>query len=186
MNPVIAAQEQCNKHVVKMPVESCQMLSIAHRMLDGAMTKGPSKSGKTTVKHWIHPDKNLDEVLYKVAHAGHPCTIWTMKSSENYMWHYRHFVALCEEYTFRYGRVHSSDEKLREILKTPPKNIPQGPLTPHPLAMQSNPECMNPNDIVGSYRAFYKTKQERFKMIWTKRSIPAWFQAENNMISEFA
>ena len=44
-DPVLAAQEQCDKHVVKMIVESAQMLSTVHRMLDGTMERRPSKSG---------------------------------------------------------------------------------------------------------------------------------------------
>ena len=56
-------------------------------------------------------------------------------------------------------------------------SIPIGHKTPQPLAMKANPECMNYNDIVGSYRKFYQTKQDRFKMAWTKRSIPVWFDA---------
>ena len=50
-DPVIAAKEQCDKHVVKMIVESAQMLSTAHRMLDGVMDKRRSKSGKTMSKY---------------------------------------------------------------------------------------------------------------------------------------
>ena len=50
MNPVTAAQMQCDKHVVKMIVESAQMLSTAHRMIDGYLEKRPSKSGKRMVK----------------------------------------------------------------------------------------------------------------------------------------
>jgi len=42
--------------------------------------------------------------------------------------------------------------------------------------MKANPECMDPNNIVGSYRKFYQTKQHRFKMAWTKREIPEWFE----------
>ena len=49
-DPVIAAQEQCDKHIPKMVVESAQMLSTTHRMIDGIETKVPSKSGKRMVK----------------------------------------------------------------------------------------------------------------------------------------
>lgn len=175
-DPVKAAQLQCNKHVVKMIVESAQMLSTAHRMLDGSMVRAPSKSGKTLSQHWVHPDPNLDEILYKAVHMKHPCTVWTMQSNNNYNWHWIHFSALCDEYTYRYGKVHSTDTLLRNVLQYPPQNIPVGYLTPQPLAMQSNPECINKNDIVGSYRAFYQTKQERFKMVWSKREVPEWFQ----------
>ena len=47
--------------------------------------------------------------------------------------------------------------------------------TPFKLAMGAAPECINKSDPVGSYRAFYQTKQDRFSMDWTKRSIPEWF-----------
>jgi hypothetical protein len=172
-DPVNAALLQCDKHVVKMPLESAQMLSTAHRVLDGDMYLGPSKSGKRTVKKWEH--REYDDVLYNVVHLKHPCTVWTMQSVSNYNWHYQHFIALCDEYTHRYGRRHLSDEKLREILATPPANTPLGGLTQKPLAMKANPECINVNDPIGSYRAYYRTKKERFGMVWTKRNIPEWF-----------
>jgi hypothetical protein len=178
-DPVKAAQLQCNSHVVKMVVESAQMLSTAHRMLDGKPTRGPSKSGKTMSKKWIHPDPEMDAVLYKAVHMAHPCTVWTTVSSANYDWHYRHFVALCEEYTYRYGKIHATDRLLRKYLQQIPKNIKYGQLTPFPLAMKSNPECMFPEDPVKSYRMFYQTKQDRFKMVWTNREVPEWFKFKN-------
>lgn len=178
-DPIEAAQLQCDKHVAgKMAVESAQMLSTAHRMLDGQPITGPSKSGKRTSKKWILPDSR-EEVLYKAVHFAHPCTVWTMTSNNNYNWHYVHFTALCDEYTHRYGKVHKTDTLLREVLKTPPRNIPVGYLTQQLLAMKSNPECMFPHDPVKSYRMFYQTKQERFKMVWTKRSVPDWFEVKN-------
>ena len=138
-DPVIAAVQQCDKHIVKMIVESAQMLSTTHRMLDGIRVRKPSKSGKTTVNHYILPNHPHEDTLYKAVHFNHPCTVWTRESLENYEWHYRHFVALCDEYRYRYGKVHQSDRILREVLKTPPKNIPQKGLTQFPLAMKSNP-----------------------------------------------
>jgi hypothetical protein len=175
-----AAQLQCNKHIPKMIVESAQMLSTVHRMLDGKLMRAPSKSGKTMSKHWVHPDPKLDDVLYKAVHMHHPCTVWTAESTANYDWHYEHFVALCDEYTYRYGKVHATDTLLRNILKNRPQRLKVGPFTPQPLAMKSNPECMNYRDIVGSYRAFYQTKQDRFKMVWTGRPVPEWFQYNAN------
>lgn len=173
-DPVLAAQLQCDKHVVKMIVESAQMLSTAHRMLDGELKRAPSKSGKTMSKHWTLPD-DREDVLYKAVHMAHPCTVWTTLSNSNYEWHWIHFAALCDEYTYRYGKVHATDILLREKLKALPQNIPTGPITQQPLAMKSNPECMYQNDPVRSYREFYQTKQARFKMAWTKREVPEWF-----------
>lgn len=128
------------------------------------------------VKYYDHP--TLEDQLYKAVHHGHPCTVWTMESVCNYMWHYRHFVALCDEYMYRYGKRHLTDTLLRDILRTPPANIPQVERTPFKLAMGSNPECMM-DDPVESYRAFYQTKQDRFDMVWTKRPVPEWFEPRN-------
>ena len=190
-SPELSAQEQCDKHVVKMPTESAQMLSTAHRLLDGELMLLPVvdddgnqvylKSGKPkTKKHWDlyrgRDDLEAEMMYYKAVHMAHPCTIWTMESEENYRWHWEHFFALCEEYTYRYGRIHGA-MKLLHPLRTPPRNIPKGVgMTPFPLAMKSNPECMFPEDPIKSYRMFYQTKQDRFKMTWTARTVPEWFE----------
>ena len=175
-DPVIAAQQQCDKHVVKMIVESGQMLSTVHRMLDGSVIRRPSKSGRTQVQYYVHPNPIMENTLYKAVHMNHPCTVWSRESSANYDWHYQHFIALCDEYTYRYDNVHKTDIVLRNILSKPPAKIPQGPMTAFKLAMKSNPECMFEDDPVKSYRLYYKTKQARFSMDWTKREIPEWFE----------
>jgi len=173
-DPVLAAQEQCDKHVVKMIVESAQMLSTVHRMLDGTMERRPSKSG-AMLQYWkLHDDR--EDIVYKACHFNHPSTIWTRESKANYDWHYKHFIGLCDEYTYRYGKVHSTDTKLRKHLVHSPNNIPMKEMTPFKLAMGSNPECMF-EDAVKSYRAFYHTKQAKFNMAWTKRPQPKWFNA---------
>jgi hypothetical protein len=172
-DPIISAQQHCDKHVVKMIIESAQMLSTTHRMLDGKAERRPSVSGKTMQQYYVLPDER-ENLLYKAVHKYHPCTVWTMETNENYSWHWKLFDALCDEYSYRYGKTHKTDELLREELLHTPKNISKGPMTKFPLAMKSNPECMF-DDPVKSYRAFYKTKQERFKMAWTKRETPSWF-----------
>ena len=78
-DPVQAARMQCDKHVVKMPLESAQMLSVAHRVLD-------------------YDTLPTDSKIYKIAHEHHPCTRWVMKSFDNYMWLWNHFKALASEY----------------------------------------------------------------------------------------
>ena len=172
-DPVIAAQLQCDKHVVKMIVESAQMLSTEHRMIDGSMERRPSKSG--SMIQYFKLDDHRENILYKACHFNHPSTVWTRENSRNYDWHYSHFIALCDEYTYRYNKVHSTDTKLREILYNKPKNLPYaGYKTPFKLAMKANPECMF-EDAVKSYRAYYKTKKANFAMKWTGRSIPEWF-----------
>jgi hypothetical protein len=173
-NPKTAAQLQCDKHVVKMIVESAQMLSTAHRMLDGYVEKRPSKSGKRIINYWVHPNQEFEDVLYKAVHHKHPCTIWTMESVYNYHWHYDHFVALLKEYTYRYGKSHST-ERLKYWLIKPPTRIPHVPFTKFKLAMTHEPQCIDESNTVKSYQEYYKTKKDRFNMVWTKRDVPEWF-----------
>jgi hypothetical protein len=162
-DPIKAAQMLCNTHVVKMVLESAQMLSTAHRMLDG----------KQDGKLWIHPDIDYNTYLYKVVHKNHPCTIWTREGYDNYMWHYEHFKALSDEYTFRYGKVHKTWQKLGELLFYAPRNIPNGST---PFRPAVGPDIKGPT-IVETYRTYYKTKKDNFKMIWSKRDVPEWFNA---------
>lgn len=175
-NPVEAARMHCDKHIVKMIVESGQMLSTVHRLCDGVLKIRPSKSGKSNVKYWEHPNLTFENTLYKVVHANHPCTIWTRESLANYQWHYQLFKALSEEYTYRYGKVHATWTKLKDILQNSPRYIADIGSTPFKLAMGAQPQCINTNDPIGSYRKFYMTKQNRFKMEWTKRETPYWFE----------
>lgn len=181
-DPIKAAQLQCDKHVVKMIVESAQMLSTAHRMLDGIETRRRSKSGKTMSKYWELPD-DRESVLYKAVHMGHPCTVWTMQNDNNYRWHYEHFSALCKEYTHRYDKTHSTENLLSKKLSKLPTNIKEGfkyLMTPFALAMKHEPQCIIEGDPVKSYKLYYQTKQDRFKMAWTRRPIPEWFEVKES------
>ena len=102
-DPDIAAQMMCDKHVVKMILESAQMLSTAHRVLDG--------------------DEYADRVgLYKMTHKNHPSSIWVEVLIENYDWLWAHMDALMKEYTYRYGKHHATERMIHDLWK-PPYNI---------------------------------------------------------------
>lgn len=174
-DPAKAARFQCDKHVIKMIIESAQMLSTAHRVLDGVKVVSKKNNRKIT-RFELFDDFELNAILYKAAHINHPCSRWVRASIQNYFWLYDHFVALCDEYTYRYNKIHATDKKLREILEYTPRNIPIRNRTPFALAMKSNPECMHSLDPVRSYREFYQTKQDRFTMKWTNRDVPYWFK----------
>ncbi len=163
-DPIIAAKMQCDKHVSKMIVESAQMLSTAHRLLDGIQQN----------KKWIMISEHQESILYKPTHINHPCSIWCRTNDSNYKWLYQHFKALCIEYTERYSKIHLTEIKLDKILSELPKNIMIDELSYPALAMKSNPECIIPDDPVQSYRNFYKTKQTRMKMTW-KQNQPYWW-----------
>lgn len=172
----IAAQMMCDKHIPKMIVEAAQMLSTAHRMLDGTETRKPSKSGKRMVKYYSYPDSYLENVIYKAVHFNHPSTVWTRESDKNYMWHYNHFIALGEEFEMRFGKLHKTILLLKDILSKIPKNIPKtNTITPIRLAMKAYPECIVENDGVQSYRNFYLADKREFAK-WEKgRQAPTWW-----------
>ena len=163
-NPKIAAQMMCDKHVVKMILESAQMLSTAHRVLDG--------------------DEYANKVgLYKMAHKNHPSTIWVRSSYQQYKWLYDHMVALMEEYTHRYGKHHAT-ERLKVPLSEYPKAIPvsgQWFLHSYETAFIDPPQCMpelcKGEDTVLAYQNYYIIEKSGFAR-WTKREIPTWFIGE--------
>ena len=170
--PRAAAQMQCDKHVVKMVIESAQMLSTAHRLLDGIEYFDQTSNGRK-IRRWRLEDMR-ENIMYKAVHMNHPCTIWTRENSANYLWHYEHFVALCDEFTHRYGKTHATDAQLRHSLSELPNNIPYADeITTPALAIEES--CKAERDPVECYRRFYETKQKRFSMQWSKRHVPEWF-----------
>lgn len=174
-SPVVSAQMMCDKHIPKMILESAQMLSTAHRMLDGYMERRPSKSGKTMVKAYPHYNSNMDGVLYDAVHHMHPCTVWTMKSKANYEWHYEHFKALSAEFEFRFKKKHLTAIKLTELLSEPPNNIDDIGLTEHAQAMSHYPACIVEGDAVSAYRKYYHAAKHF--AVWKKdRSAPSWWE----------
>ena len=110
-DPIAAAVVQYNKHVVKMILESAQMLCAAHHILG-----------------------NPDDVPYKLAHKNHPCTIWVRENSLHYDWLYEHMMALGDEYTARYNKTHMSIDKCKH-LNIHPRNIPHETFEQPPQCM---------------------------------------------------
>jgi hypothetical protein len=152
-DPIIAAQAMTDKHVVKMILESAQLLSTAHRALDGQEFIQLSKSG-ARLRKWNHPDAHMDATLYKSTHLNHPSGIWVRQSADNYMWLYKHFIGLSEEYYQRYGKRHASELLLSGLLSNPPKNIPHiGPTSM--LVAITDTKWHVPNNPLQSYRNYY-------------------------------
>ena len=173
-NPKQAAQYHLDKHVVKMIIESAQLLCTAHRLLDGKMIvrRETTKTGKTrNVKRYVLDVPSTDSLLYKASHIHHPCAVWARTNINNYMWLYELFVALCDEYTFRYGKIHKTDALLRRFLASPPANISHDPFTLPPQAMPSEYKHSDP---VQAYRQYYIGAKAKFAR-WTKQTTPDWF-----------
>ena len=152
-DPGIAAQMCCDRHCIKMILESAQMLSTAHRVLDSdeiANSKG----------------------LYKMAHKNHPSTIWARANSENYEWLWKHMDALMKEYTYRYDKKHATERLLHELW-TFPKNITHGDFTEPPQCM---PEICKGGDTVSAYQTYYILEKAKIATWNNKRSAPKWWK----------
>ena len=104
-DPIQCAIMHCDKHVVKMPTEYAQMLSTAHRLIDGEMYVGKSKTGRN-VKRW-RLDDDRENNIFLAAHTKHPDTVWVMETKSNYMKLFNLYKAVLEEYTYRYGKIHA-------------------------------------------------------------------------------
>jgi hypothetical protein len=170
-DPVKAAQMMCDKHVVKMIVEYAQLMSTAHRVLDGELYLDKTKNG-SKIKRWrLAPDAQ-ERLLYKASHVNHPSNIWTRKNDQNYRWLYKHFRALCTEYTRRYGKVHMTEEKLKGQLWFAPRNIDQ--VATMDTFAQAMPDSCKMNDPVQAYRKYY-IQEKKYMAKWTNREVPSWF-----------
>ena len=130
--PDKSARLQYNKHLVKMILESAQMLCTAH--------------------HIYGNDWQKENVPYKEAHLNHPSTMWTRLCRANYMWLYNHMIALGDEYTKRYGKTHLTITKCKDFLAKPPQNLPGGEFTQPPQAM---PDIFKRDCAIHAYWLYY-------------------------------
>lgn len=171
-DPKACAQEHCDKHVVKMILESAQLLSTAHRIIDGTEEQILSRTGRKQ-KYWTISD-DRETVMYKATHMNHPSAIWCRATSDNYKWLHQMTVNLCEEYTHRYGKVHACQRSgLIDRLHEVPKNlVAKVGFTEMPQAMPDH--CKVPGNPLQGYRNYYIIEKSRFAK-WTKRQTPSWF-----------
>jgi len=147
-DPTSAAQALCDKHVVKMILETAQMLSTAHRL-----TESPQA-----------------DFVYKVTHSNHPSTKWLRSSQIAYKHGLQHLCALFDEYRHRYNKTHAT-ERLLPYLSQVPEALPDLPFVDPPQCMYD--ECRQ-SDTIEAYRAYYRVRRSEIDMRWTKREEPAW------------
>lgn len=154
-----------------MILETTQLLSTAHRVLDGIVETGLSKTGRKKTIYRLTDSR--DSVLYGATHIHHPSAVWVRQSDKNYVWLQNLLEALCLEYTYRYGKIHKVQSiGLTGALQKLPNNIPLQSFTQPTPAMPD--DCKILNDSIASYRNYYiKNKTHLAK--WKNRSIPAWY-----------
>jgi len=167
--PKLSAQYHNDKHVVKMIVEYAQLLSTAHRVLDGTSQKVNyvTKTGKPRTKTVYVLDDN--DGIYEAAHVNHPSAVWVRESENNYLWLHEMSVYLCREYSVRYDKIHKSQSVIAKLSNLP-KNIVSAGKTKLPLAM---PEEYHQENPVEAYRAFYRDGKSHIAN-W-KTVVPWWF-----------
>ena len=168
-DPIQAAKYMCDKHVVKMILESCQLLSTAHRVLDGTKIEAITPKNRKYTRYIM--DGNLENFLYKSTMINHPCSIWCRESSINYKWLATHAVELIHQYGSRYGKIHASEELTNWLYNNFPKNIQKAHLTTFVLAMPDQYKCSN---AVLSYQNYYINEKYRFAK-WKDGNIPFWY-----------
>jgi len=140
------AEYHCDKHVVKMILETAQLLCGVH---------------------WV----TGFEAPYKLSHKNHPCAIWTRTSLSNYLYLCDLGLELCKEYTYRYGKKHKSQDVIEWCLVNKP-NIHDVDFTTPPLAMGD--EFKIGCDVIESYRNYY-IEGKKDIVSWKNREVPKWF-----------
>jgi hypothetical protein len=152
-----------------MILESAQLLSTAHRVLDGV--EYIDDGGKRKVKRWrLDDDRNV--TLYSATHVNHPSAVWARESNNNYNWLWCYLNEHCKEYTYRYGKVHKIESSgLLGILALTPNNIPIAPFTQPPSAMDT--KYIISKDAVENYRNYYKVGKAHLHK-WKNRQPPEW------------
>jgi hypothetical protein len=142
-DPNIASKYHNDKHVIKMIVESAQLLCTAHWQCSSSAP-------------------------YKSTHKNHPCSIWVRTSLSNYKWLCNLAKSLCEEYTFRYGKKHKTESVIDYCIDNLP-DISDNGLTEFALAMPD--EYKINSNAVDCYRTYYKFGKSHL-LKYTKRQIP--------------
>lgn len=145
-----AAQMACDRHCVKMILESTQLLCTSILIHGG-------------------------DAPYKKTHSRHPSTIFTAKTKQNWLWVRNYALALCEEYTYRYKKIHKCQAIIESLV---PTVIPDGSLTSFPQAM---PDAFKRKDVVEAYRTYYREG----KGYMNKGRGPQWLKAPERKPSWF-
>jgi hypothetical protein len=168
LNPRQAAQWHCDRHVVKMLLESTQLLWTAQHVTWGDRLDLASA-----------PTTRSGRQGYRPTHKNHPCAIWIRTTLANYMWLCALAAALAEEYHYRYptAPAHACEVHVTWLTAHPPP-LPPGALTWPALAMPVEYK-ISPNPTT-CYRAYYLgDKQERGLLQYTRRETPHWVVAND-------
>ena len=174
-DPQKCAEWSVDSHCVKMILEAAQLLSTAHRYLDGVpvIEERTLASGrKRNHTNYVLND-HRDPILYAATHINHPCAIWVRDCHINYAWAWRYLQEHCYEYTHRYGKIHKVEASgLLDALNVIPNRIRCGEyMTAVPNAMDA--KYIISKDPIENYRNYYKHGKTHLHK-WKNRQPPKW------------
>ena len=183
-SPIESAKMMIDKHVVKMPTETCQMLHTNVLYIQFIHNAGRKPELKDLKK--FH--KNTNSTLMKPAMMNHPSTVWARESEENFKWLYNHGIALCDEYYLRYRKEHGARHRMMDctsFIKNDWFKFPATNLTPFAIAISSDMNCRkHPNfenmNTIEKYRTYYL--EDKWKFASWKTKSPEWWP--NNHIQK--
>jgi hypothetical protein len=183
-NPVEAAHQMIDKHIIKMPTETCQMLHTNILYMQYVKEHGEEPQLKDLKAFHLATESEL----MKPAMLNHPSTIWARQTYANWNWLYEHGLALCDEYTYRYEKKHGTLDRILECIPyfdvVFEHNFPKNRLQPVSIAMDDKyriPNQMNvPNweHVIESYRHYYLEGKWRIAE-WRNNRRPEWFPANH-------
>ncbi len=154
-DPVLAAKSLPDKLVVKMPLETAQILSTA------------------LIEHDCE-----SKTIYKATHSHHPCVVWAGYTKGNFDWLVKHGLALCDEYFARYGKVHGREHKSRQVIEACANLSKEVAfyrmyMTPFQQVM---PENFRSDDPVAAYREYLHSKSYLANGLgWKHCNPPEWW-----------
>jgi hypothetical protein len=146
-DPVRAARALCDRHVVKMTLETAQILCTAARV------------------------RLRQRAPYRPTHANHPCVTWAATRRANWEWLVRHGLALADVYERRYGRVHPS----RAVIAGMARAGPPPSKGRRQRFAQVMPERYRGRDPVAAYRRYYAGEKARFATWKPPARPPRWW-----------
>ena len=144
---VKSAHAHVDKHIVKMPLETAQLLCTARRA----------------------PGESPDSIPYRTTHMNHPCSVWARQSLANYTWLCNMGIELCKEYTYRYGKTHKCEAVIQDCIDNTPQFERTEP-TEHAQAMDI---VYRMSDPVLAYRNYYNQAKSHLHS-WKNRPVPVW------------
>lgn len=156
-DPRECARFHNDRHVVKMILETCQLMSTAHVFLDGERT------AKARVPLILRP-----------THVNHPVAIWVRQTAENYNWAGELLRNLCLEYNQRYGKVHSyvTNGLVARLMLHRPMNMQHGQRTPFAQCM---PAQYRRASAVEAYRLYYFHEKWHMDSWRAPARTPQWW-----------